>query len=259
MVRATWILRVLRQLPYWAALTSAGVVLIRLRPSLSELRQLVSDAGWVDRVGLDGAVLPVCRLLVWVAALWLMLGLLAIGLSAAPGSAGRTAQAITLRLLPAAARQLLTGALGFSVMLTPGQALAVSGDATPPRTATPGWSVAISATASPAWTGPGAEPPGAQQPSQLSPTWLADARQDVATDSVPAASVPSVDIPADTVVVAPGDSLWLLAAHRLPASAPSELVQQASCDWYATNRATIGDDPNLIHPGQTLLAPPLKD
>jgi len=56
-------------------------------------------------------------------------------------------------------------------------------------------------------------------------------------------------------VVAPGESLWSIAAATLPAEAPPARIADASAAWYDANRATIGPDPDLIHPGQDLTAP----
>ena len=54
------------------------------------------------------------------------------------------------------------------------------------------------------------------------------------------------------VVVRPGDTLWALAEHDLPAPATD---RQVSARWqavYRRNRGVIGPDPDLIQPGQVL-------
>lgn len=58
-----------------------------------------------------------------------------------------------------------------------------------------------------------------------------------------------------TVTVEPGDTLWAIAARHLPAGADDAQIAAAWPAWYAANRGTIGERPDLIHPGQ-LLAPP---
>jgi hypothetical protein len=58
-------------------------------------------------------------------------------------------------------------------------------------------------------------------------------------------------------VVRPGETLWSIAADRLPARAGSADVARAVARWHAANRDVV-DDPDLIHPGQRL-RPPTKD
>ncbi|MHB2023405.1 MAG: LysM peptidoglycan-binding domain-containing protein [Mycobacteriales bacterium] len=58
-----------------------------------------------------------------------------------------------------------------------------------------------------------------------------------------------------SVLVAPGDSLWSIAARWLgPDTAPAQIAETWP-RWYATNRATIGPNPNLIFPGESLVPP----
>jgi len=52
-----------------------------------------------------------------------------------------------------------------------------------------------------------------------------------------------------------GDSLWTIAADRLAPGATEADVAVAWPRWYATNRAVVGDDPQLIRPGQVLAEP----
>lgn len=59
----------------------------------------------------------------------------------------------------------------------------------------------------------------------------------------------------EVVVVAPGDSLWTVAARLLPATAPAAEVDALWRRIYAANRALIGADPGLIRPGQQLRVP----
>jgi nucleoid-associated protein YgaU len=72
-------------------------------------------------------------------------------------------------------------------------------------------------------------------------------------------SVHNTETPTATYVVEPGDSLWRIAASVLRSGggrAPSN--GEIARFWpaiYAANRALIGDNPNLIFPGQQLLIP----
>jgi len=59
-----------------------------------------------------------------------------------------------------------------------------------------------------------------------------------------------------TVLVAPGDSLWALAEAELPGDASDAEVDRRWRTVHATNHAVIGDDPDLILPGQRLRLPP---
>jgi LysM repeat protein len=60
---------------------------------------------------------------------------------------------------------------------------------------------------------------------------------------------------AAAVVVQPGDSLGGIAARHLPAAASDAQIAQAWPAWWSANRAAVGADPDVIHPG-TRLTPP---
>ena len=62
--------------------------------------------------------------------------------------------------------------------------------------------------------------------------------------------------PPGTVVVAPGDTLWGIAARRLGARATAALTAATWPRWYAANRPLIGPDPGRLVPGQRLVPPP---
>jgi hypothetical protein len=63
----------------------------------------------------------------------------------------------------------------------------------------------------------------------------------------------------DTYVVQAGDSLWRIAERTLVARNDGTVTSADIAQFwpvvYRTNRALIGDDPNLILPGQTLQIP----
>jgi nucleoid-associated protein YgaU len=58
-------------------------------------------------------------------------------------------------------------------------------------------------------------------------------------------------------VVRPGDTLWAIAAGRLPTRAAPAAVDRAWRSLYIANRAVIGPDPDLIHVGTELRLPPV--
>lgn len=60
-------------------------------------------------------------------------------------------------------------------------------------------------------------------------------------------------------VVQPGDSLWSIAASSLADPRHVGTVAQQTQRWYDMNRETIGADPDLIQPGQRLVAPDAEE
>jgi nucleoid-associated protein YgaU len=58
-----------------------------------------------------------------------------------------------------------------------------------------------------------------------------------------------------SVVVAPGDSLWSIAAAELPPGASAARITERWHAVYAANRPVIGSDPDRLAPGQQLLLP----
>jgi len=63
----------------------------------------------------------------------------------------------------------------------------------------------------------------------------------------------------DRLVVYPGDSLWSISQERLGPSASPEQIANEVGHTFKLNRERIGDDPNLIFPGQELLLPPVAE
>jgi LysM repeat protein len=67
------------------------------------------------------------------------------------------------------------------------------------------------------------------------------------TGSVPAARRHRVE-------VRPGDSLWRLSEQHATTASPQDVARLVD-RTYRANRAVIGPDPDLIHPGQELRVP----
>ena len=70
-----------------------------------------------------------------------------------------------------------------------------------------------------------------------------------------AAGHPGAARPTAVLLIRPGDTLWAIAAHRLGPGASSAEIAAYVGALYRTNRATIGPDPDLLHPGQALRLP----
>jgi hypothetical protein len=99
---------------------------------------------------------------------------------------------------------------------------------------------------------------GAAAPATASP----DPRAPRASGVVASAGLPvparPVGFSADRaapVVVRPGDSLWRLAEQRAGARASPRQVAALVRRTHHRNRAVIGPDPDLLHPGQRLVLP----
>ena len=72
--------------------------------------------------------------------------------------------------------------------------------------------------------------------------------------SEPANPVSGVDSPG-RVAVRSGDTLWSIAHHHLGPDATDQEIDTAWRAWYSANAPVIGDNPDLIQPGQLLLPP----
>lgn len=59
----------------------------------------------------------------------------------------------------------------------------------------------------------------------------------------------------DEVAVRAGDTLWDIAARHLGPDASAVDIARAWPQWFEANREVVGDDPDLLRPGQ-LLRPP---
>ena len=196
-------------------------------------------------VALSGALLS----------LWLGLGVSLSALSALPGAVGQASSLLAARLAPAAARKVVAFVLGatLTAALVPGTAVAGIGRAAPR--------------------------PALVAAAQIALGGLADAAPDASfrlvSDAAPAVDVAPLPSwspersasadrlgsserrgsPAGGVAVRRGDTLWSIAAHHLGPTATSADIDAEWHRWFAANRAVIGDDANLIAPGQ-LLSPP---
>lgn len=227
-------------------LADAWTVLVLL-PDWRELwRHLRAPHAWIAAVGPDAAAIQLGCAALWCLATWLAVAFVGVACSRIPGRWGRICVRVTDLLLPAVVQRVLAGTVGLGVLLAPVAAgahpVGPSGAGSGPLPA-PSWPLNSRST-----------PPGGSLPV---PTMRPDpSPADPRTD-------PSRTMPAKppssrgsaAVSVRPGDSLWLIAARRLGTGASDQAVAAEWPRWYATNEAAIGDDPDLIHPGQVLRSP----
>ena len=192
----------------------------------------------------------------------------------AAGHAGRSFEAFSDRCTPAALRRVVAVGLGAGLGLL-GPA-GIAGAAEPDL----GWTVTSVSQTAPAAatqtspTSPPSQAPdspttvapttpvavsGPQQPvTQPTPTVAAPTTATADTAVAPASTPSEADstdnADSSTVTVLAGDSLWSIAAEHLGSASPTDVAARWP-RWYAANRDAIGDDPDLIHPGQVLVAP----
>lgn len=219
---------------------------------------------------LDTALAAVLGSIAVVLATWLGLGLVVAVLGHLPGRVGDAAARLGERWSPAVTRQLaaiLVGAtLGAMASPTPaGGTVPTSAAVTVPvpgftttGTGSPERGPGFASTLPP--PGPGRTPPTVEETATRttvpSPGWtptrpLSRPQASPRLVSGSAASTPATG----DVVVTRGDSLWAIAARHLGPDATDAEVAREWPRWYAANRAVVGDDPNLLHPGQVLTAP----
>lgn len=229
--------------------------LLTLRPDLAALaRDLTAPHAWVTDAGADGAAVTLASAGLWCVSLWLGLGLFAGAATALPGHCGQLARWLARALLPAACYRVVAGAAGLGVLLAP-----VAAGASGPSPTTPSGSPSASAPSIPAPTWP------ADPPTLPAPGWPTTGPTTAAGGPAPTGTAPRPDTrpphaahpspPSGSVVVRAGDSLWAIAAAQLGADAAPALIAVTWPLWYAANRIVIGDNPDLIQPGQQLQPP----
>lgn len=247
----------------------------------------------------DDIVLGIFAWAALAAATWLAASALLSALALLPGIVGRAATRCAAALTPALLRRTLSLLIGTglgTVSLPIGPAtgapalVAARSVALPDQTdaagrlpTTPTHSApdpAFSPTAAPVNTVRGAAQPVHLGVGSPSPHFTATPQDRAPTTAAPDARwlptppVRSVDpgetallaptprtafIPEDVVTVRQGDSLWSLAARQLGHGASDADIARAWPEWYALNADVIGDDPDVIHPGQQLRIPTSGD
>ena len=183
----------------------------------------------------------------------LAVGVLLELLALAPGVIGAAAQRVGALVTPRLVRRAVGVALGAAVVagVAPGAAAAgppvmVLAPLPPPDPVfvplpDPGWAPRAGAASTPGgrWV-PG--PP------------VVRSQPDVRMLSQAPRAGTGRDAPLE-VVVRRGDSLWAIAARHLGRDASEAEIARAWPAWFAANRDVVGDDPDLLLPGQLLRAP----
>ena len=175
--------------------------------------------------GAEAVVLALTGLLAWATWAWGAAGLLLTAVGGLPGLPGAVARTVSRALLPERLRATAALALGMGLLVA---GPAAAAPATPPGP--PDW-------------------PGTTTGAPAPP----DGPSDRAAAAPPAAA-------ADQHVVVPGDCLWRIARAHLDRTGPppaDAATAEAVADWWSANAEAIGPDPDLIHPGQVLQAPPV--
>lgn len=195
----------------------------------------------------DAAVAAAAAVLAWLVLGWLALGLLlsllevVVGASGPArrglvgGLAGAVAPATVRRVVHASLRVGVVAGVGGSAVLAP-----VAVHASPSR---PAADVRLTDDPDPVdW-------PVLDRPAH--PVQLVRSAPATPTTVTGAGTAPSPSY----YRVRPGDSLWSIAAAHLPAGAAPGDVARAWPRWWRVNRQVVGDDPDLIRPGQLLRVP----
>lgn len=159
---------------------------------------------------------------------WICVAVLAALMAATPGFLGGAAASISARVTPVVVHRLIAAALGVGIA---GGSVGTAFAATPSAGAASSIVTVSGSATQPAAAQSWVAPPYLDRPS---------------TPSVPAAPI---------VTVVPGDCLWSIAAAHLGAGASNAAIDREWRRWYAANLDVVGPDPDLLQPGQRLVAP----
>lgn len=209
----------------------------------------------------DG-ILVMVALVGVVLSLWVGLGMALSALSALPGALGQACTRLAARVAPAAVRKVVAFVLGtaLTAALVPGTAVAGSAHQSPRQAVVTSAQYAVGGLANVADAAPDASfrlisetihagsetiRSGDGEDAAPGPSWSPDRR---------ALSANGAGGSAD-IVVHRGDSLWSIAARHLGPTATTTEISAEWHRWFAANQHVIGDDANLITPGQVLSPP----
>ena len=235
----------------------------------------------------DEALVAVLASAALVGVCWLALSVLLELLALVPGALGRGARRVADLVTPRVVRRAAGALLGVGLVagLAPGASVAAPvvslarvGGAPAPgvadvkqAAASTATRPAVTAAAEPDIAGPPLPDPGFS--ALPDPGWAPTSPVPRSTPGGWVPTRPTVRTQPDVRVLSPsprstvssrpsevvvrrGDSLWSLAARHLGPDASDAEIAQAWPAWFETNRAVIGDDPDLLRPGQVLRPPP---
>ena len=191
--------------------------------------------------------------------LWLGLGMTLSALSALPGALGLVCRRLAGRVAPAVVRKVVAFILGttLAAALIPGTAVAGIGHEALREAV-----VTTAQQAKHAGSGLVIAAPDASfrfvsgRPPVTDVTVVMDAAPPPSWSPPRTASPLRTASTAGRIVVLRGDTLWSIAARHLGPAARAADIDAEWRRWLAANREVIGDDPNLILPGQLLRPPP---
>lgn len=202
--------------------TADAAALLVLRPDPSGLRAgLAAPRAWIERDGVDAVLVDLVGTALWLAAVWLAVGLLATAAAGSPGALGRCAQRISCVVLPRTVQRVLAGSAGLSILLAPAVAQARSHWVPAPGPSAHSVTATAEPAPGPAWpttrssAGPSTTPSLAPLPG---PSWPGRIVTPTRTPTSPStsASGPDVERPSDT----PGRHSTPSAPGHTPTSTP---------------------------------------
>jgi hypothetical protein len=263
---AQWV-ETMRTLRFWGLLGTiavAGALLIEVAPHPAVLPGLLHEiAGHpqatVDARGADAVAHTLVAALAWLALAWLVVAVLLVAAVRLPGRIGALAERATAAVVPAAVRRLLATTLGVTLFagIHAGGALAAPGGSAPPPAIVSAlnldWPTVRAASQAGTLTTPAGKPPAQSPPGAHGP---GDSRRPSTLGAgTPRFGAPQRGDESREVVVRRGDSLWSIAAQHLGPSATDEQIAREWPRWWSANRQVVGDDPDVIKPGQRLTPP----
>jgi nucleoid-associated protein YgaU len=236
-----------------AVIVGRGLVWCTPTPLKTDPVHALAAVGAADPAS---AVTVVVAAVAWVTAGRIALGALLLLAARLPGASGRRFRRCARIVTPRLVRRTLEGLLGAALVASgplSGAAMAAGSGVAPPVPPVPVPSPLV------------APPPPALHVSldrPVAPLWSARPPSLDRALGGDGHGLDRLPPPAtNVVVVRAGDTLWDIARRHLPAGATPTAVARAWPRWYAANRAVIGPDPDLVRPGQRLVAPltPRKD